>query len=66
MKNKYKSIYNLYEDRISYKEYSYQKYRDQYKQYYEIIEEFVESKEEKSARIKAEKRNEVIDKILSI
>ncbi len=64
MKDKYKSIYNLYEDITSYKEYSYQKYRDQYKQYYEIIEEFVESKEEKAARIKAQKRNDRIDQIL--
>ena len=68
MKNKYNSIYSTYKDyNIDYKDYGkYINMADYIKQYNPDWEEYIlETKEEKLAREKAEKRNDKINKILN-
>lgn len=67
MKNKYNSIYNTYNDYdVDYKDYGkYINMADYIKQYNpDWVEYIPETKEEKLAREKAEKRNDKIDQIL--
>lgn len=68
MKNKYNSIYSTYKDyNIDYKDYGkYINMADYTKQYNpDWVEYILETKEEKLAREKAEKRNDKINKILN-
>jgi hypothetical protein len=67
MKNKYKSIYSTYNDyNIDYKDYGkYVNITDYINEYnVDWVEYKPETKEEKLAREKAEKRNSKIDQIL--